>query len=96
MPRSLLVAVSLIVISSAGTFAKTERIQATLANAPKEHSFIAGDVAWRCDGADCMSASEASESDASLCRELSRTAGPVATFQNFDAAKLDKCNGVKR
>jgi hypothetical protein len=94
--RSFLIAVSMIAISSVAASAASKPVVATLAAAAKEKSFVAGNVVWRCDGTSCATASVVNDGPKSLCRDLARKVGEVATFEGLDAEQLTKCNASKR
>ena len=97
MPRTLLIGVSLIVLSGTRAFADTSgHWHATLANPAKERTFVAGSVAWHCDGTSCVTASPRSDlGPEGMCRALAKSAGPVASFEGLDATQLQACNGTK-
>ena len=94
--RTLLIAASLIAISCVGAFAASQPVKATLAAAAKEKSFVAGAVAWHCDGTSCMTASVVNDGPKGLCRDLARRTGEIASFDGLDAAQLAKCNEAAR
>jgi hypothetical protein len=95
MSRTLLIGVSLIALSGTRAFADTSgHWHATLVNPAKERTFVAGSVAWRCDGTSCASATP-DWGPKALCRALAKSAGPVASFEGLDAAQLQACNGTK-
>jgi hypothetical protein len=97
MSRTLLLGVSLIALSGTGAFADTSgHWHATLVNSAKERTFLAGDVAWHCDGTSCVTASPSPGLGSKrLCRALAKSAGPVASFEGLDAAQIQACNGTK-
>jgi hypothetical protein len=94
--RTLFIAGSLIALSSAAAFADAQHLHATLVNPPKEQSFLLDSVAWRCDGTSCVSASPLQDAGPrGQCRALAKKVGPVASFEDFDSAKLQACNAAK-
>jgi hypothetical protein len=76
--------------------ATTAYYTATLTTAASESRFVAGGVAWTCEGTTCV-ASKASARPLRICRGLSRKSGEIATFkvlgQPIEAEELAKCNG---
>ena len=96
MKRTLLIAASLLAVSTAGAFADSEHLHATLAAPAKSKTFLTGSVAWHCDGTACVTASPLMENGPKgLCRALARTAGQVTEFEGLDASQLQACNGSK-
>lgn len=69
---------------------------ATLAAPASESRFVAGGVAWTCEGTTCV-AGKASARPLRICRGLSRKSGEIANFkvlgQPIEAEELAKCNG---
>ncbi|MCZ8370739.1 MAG: hypothetical protein O9293_12350 [Porphyrobacter sp.] len=76
--------------------ANTPHYSATLAAPASEARFVAGGVAWTCEGTTCV-ANKASARPLRICRGLNRQSGEVATFkvlgQPIEAEELAKCNG---
>jgi hypothetical protein len=76
--------------------AGTPYYTATLAAPASEARFVAGGVAWTCEGTTCV-AGKASARPLRICRGLNRKSGEVATFrvlgQPLEAEELAKCNG---
>jgi len=76
--------------------AGTPYYSATLAAPAGETRFVAGGVAWTCEGTTCV-ASKASARPLRICRGLNRKSGEVANFrvlgQPIEAEELAKCNG---
>jgi hypothetical protein len=94
--RTLLIAASLIALTSAGAFADADHMHATLVNPAKERSFIAASVVWHCDGTSCVTNSSLLEmGPKGLCRALAKKEGPIASFDELDTAQLEKCNATK-
>ncbi len=79
-------------LNAAGTAYYT----AVLAAPVSEDRFVAGGVAWTCEGNTCV-AGKASARPLRICRGLNRKSGEVATFkvlgQSIEAEELAKCNG---
>lgn len=69
---------------------------ATLAAPTSETRFVAGGVAWTCEGTTCV-ANKASSRPLRICRGLNRKSGQIANFkvlgQPIEAEELAKCNG---
>ncbi len=69
---------------------------ATLAAPASEARFVAGGVAWTCEGTTCV-ANKASARPLRICRGLNRKSGEIANFkvlgQPIEAEELAKCNG---
>ena len=67
-----------------------------LAQPTTQTSAIAANVAWACNGTDCV-AKKASSRPINVCKKLVRELGPVASFtakgKPLPAEKLAKCNG---
>lgn len=86
------VASSSVPVSAAGT----AYYSATLAAPASEARFVAGGVAWTCDGTTCV-AGKASARPLRICRGLNRKSGEIADFkvlgQPMEAEELAKCNG---
>ncbi|WP_066525160.1 hypothetical protein [Erythrobacter sp. CCH5-A1] len=76
--------------------ATTAYYTATLATPASESRFVAGGVAWTCEGTTCV-AGKASARPLRICRGLSRKSGEIANFkvlgQPMEAEELAKCNG---
>ena len=76
--------------------ASTPYYSATLATPASESRFVAGGVAWTCEGTTCV-ASKASARPLRICRGLNRKSGEIANFkvlgQPIEAEELAKCNG---
>ncbi|UYV15814.1 CC_3452 family protein [Porphyrobacter sp. ULC335] len=76
--------------------AGTPYYSATLAAPASETRFVAGGVAWTCEGATCV-AGKASARPLRICRGLNRKSGEIANFkvlgQPIEAEELAKCNG---
>ena len=89
---SLGVASSSAPLSAAGT----AYYIATLAAPASEARFVAGGVAWTCEGTTCV-ANKASARPLRICRGLNRKSGEIANFkvlgQPIEAEELAKCNG---
>lgn len=86
-----------VVTSSApANAATTAYYTATLAAPAGEARFVAGGVAWTCEGTTCV-AGKASARPLRICRGLSRKSGEIASFkvlgQSIEAEELAKCNG---
>lgn len=68
---------------------------ATLAAPAGEQRFIAGGVAWTCEGSTCV-ANKTSARPLRICRGLNRKTGEIANFkvtgQPLEAEELAKCN----
>lgn len=79
-------------VSAAGT----AYYSATLAAPASESRFVAGGVAWTCEGTTCV-ANKASARPLRICRGLNRKSGEIANFkvlgQPIEAEELAKCNG---
>jgi hypothetical protein len=79
-------------LSAAGT----AYYSATLAAPASEARFVAGGVAWTCEGTTCV-ANKASARPLRICRGLNRKSGEIANFkvlgQPIEAEELAKCNG---
>jgi len=79
-------------LSAAGT----AYYSATLAAPASESRFVAGGVAWTCEGTTCV-AGKASARPLRICRGLNRKSGEIANFkvlgQAIEAEELAKCNG---
>jgi hypothetical protein len=75
--------------------ANTPHYSATLAAPASEARFVAGGVAWTCEGTTCV-ANKASARPLRICRGLNRKSGEIATFkvlgQPIEEAELAKCN----
>ena len=86
------VASSSVPVSAAGT----AYYSATLAAPASEARFVAGGVAWTCEGTTCV-AGKASARPLRICRGLNRKSGEIADFkvlgQPMEAEELAKCNG---
>ena len=69
---------------------------ATLTTPASEARFVAGGVAWTCEGTTCV-AGKASARPLRICRGLNRKSGEIANFkvlgQPIEAEELAKCNG---
>lgn len=69
---------------------------ATLTAPASEARFVAGGVAWTCEGTTCV-AGKASARPLRICRGLNRKSGEIANFkvlgQPIEEAELAKCNG---
>jgi hypothetical protein len=67
-----------------------------LAAPASEARFVAGGVAWTCEGSTCV-AGKASARPLRICRGLNRKSGEVANLkvlgQSMAAEELAKCNG---
>jgi hypothetical protein len=76
--------------------ANTPYYSATLTAPASETRFVAGGVAWSCEGTTCV-AGKASARPLRICRGLNRKSGEIATFkvlgQPIEEAELAKCNG---
>lgn len=79
-------------LSAAGT----AYYSATLAAPASEARFVAGGVAWTCEGTTCV-AGKASARPLRVCRGLNRKSGEIVNFkmlgQPIEAEELAKCNG---
>ncbi len=79
-------------LSAAGT----AYYSATLAAPASEARFVAGGVAWTCEGTTCV-ANKSSARPLRICRGLNRKSGEIANFkvlgQPIEAEELAKCNG---
>lgn len=68
---------------------------ATLTAPASESRFVAGGVAWTCEGTTCV-ASKNSARPLRICRGLNRKSGEIANFrvlgQPIEAEELAKCN----
>ena len=68
---------------------------ATLTAPAAESRFVAGGVAWTCEGTTCV-ANKASARPLRICRGLNRKSGEIADFkvlgQRLEAEELAKCN----
>ncbi|MBY0344077.1 MAG: hypothetical protein K2Q29_09495 [Sphingomonadales bacterium] len=68
---------------------------ATLSAPASEARFVAGGVAWTCEGTTCV-AGKASARPLRICRGLNRKSGEIADFkvlgQRLEAEELAKCN----
>ena len=100
MIRKAIILSALMTLVSASAYAKSGPMQATVTEAPKEKSLIAGSIIWKCDGTSCVTASDTSStSGANACRSLALAASPVSSFTTakgaFDEAQIKKCNGNK-
>jgi len=98
--KAIILSALLTLVSASAYAAKSGPMQATLAEAAKEKSFIAGSVIWKCDATACTTASDTSStSAANACRSLALASGTVASFTAakgaFDEAQIKKCNGSK-
>jgi hypothetical protein len=86
------VATSSTPLSAAGT----PYYSATLTAPASEARFVAGGVAWTCEGSTCV-AGKASARPLRICRGLNRKSGEIANFkvlgQSIEAEELAKCNG---
>jgi hypothetical protein len=75
--------------------ANTPHYTATLAAPASESRFVAGGVAWTCEGTTCVAA-KASARPLRICRGLNRKSGEIADFkvlgQRIEAEELAKCN----
>lgn len=69
---------------------------ATLTAPASEARFVAGGVAWTCEGTTCV-AGKTSARPLRICRGLNRKSGEIANFkvlgQPIEEAELAKCNG---
>lgn len=69
---------------------------ATLAAPASEARFVAGGVAWTCQGSTCV-ATKTSARPLRICRGLNRKSGEIADFKvqgaAIEAEELAKCNG---
>lgn len=69
---------------------------ATLTAPASEARFVAGGVAWTCEGTTCV-AGKASARPLRICRGLNRKSGEIAAFKvegaAIEEAELAKCNG---
>lgn len=69
---------------------------ATLSAPATEARFVAGGVAWTCEGTTCV-AGKASARPLRICRGLNRKSGEIAAFkvegEALEDAELAKCNG---
>lgn len=69
---------------------------AELAQPAKDRVFVAGGVAWQCNGTTCV-AEKGTSRPMRICRELQRDVGEIAGFTAKGEAlaedKLAKCNG---
>jgi hypothetical protein len=69
---------------------------ATLAAPASEDRFVAGGVAWTCEGTTCV-ANKAAARPLRICRGLNRKSGEIVNFkmlgQPMEAEELAKCNG---
>jgi hypothetical protein len=76
--------------------AGTAYYSATLATPASEARFVAGGVAWTCEGTTCVGG-KASARPLRICRGLNRKSGEIANFkvlgQPIEAEELAKCNG---
>ena len=101
MIRIFMIAMTLMVVSSAEASASMKSFQATLANPPKRQIFVSGNTpsetaVWHCKGTNCVTTSDVTEAKPkALCRRLVKLAGPVASFGGLDSAELQACNGTK-
>jgi hypothetical protein len=98
MIRKAIILTALVTLVSASAYARSGPLQATIAQAPKEKSMIAGSIIWKCEATSCVSASDTSStSAANACRSLAIALGEVTSFTAtkgaFDEAQLKKCNG---
>jgi hypothetical protein len=79
-------------VSAAGT----AYYSATLAAPAAESRFVAGGVAWTCEGTTCV-ANKAAARPLRICRGLNRKSGEIVSFkmlgQSMEAEELAKCNG---
>lgn len=70
--------------------------RAELAKPAPEGRFVARDVVWLCEGANC-SAVRGTSRPAIMCAALVKKAGPVTGFivngKALEAAELARCNG---
>ncbi len=86
------VATSSMPVSAAGT----AYYSATLATPATESRFVAGGVAWTCEGTTCV-AGKAAARPLRICRGLNRKPGEIVNFkmlgQPMEAEELAKCNG---
>ncbi len=75
--------------------ASTPYYSATLSAPASEARFVAGGVAWTCEGTTCV-AGKASARPLRICRGLNRKSGEIADFkvlgQPIEAEELAKCN----
>ena len=72
--------------------------RAELTAPPAKDRFVAGDLAWNCQGTTCTAAKGTSR-PAKVCSAVAKQAGAVTAFRTdgaeLDAAALAKCNGNK-
>jgi hypothetical protein len=75
--------------------AGTSYYSATLSAPASEARFVAGGVAWTCEGITCV-AGKTSARPLRICRGLNRKSGEIADFkvlgQAIEAEELAKCN----
>lgn len=83
-------------VSTAASAAGGAYYRAELASPAPKARFVARDVVWVCNGANC-SAPRGTSRPLIMCTALVKAGGPVASFavdgKPLEAAELARCNG---
>jgi hypothetical protein len=83
----------LLSLAAAPAFADTLITASLVQPVNKPAKIIVSDLLWSCDGATCNTqVPDERAASVSLCRELTREVGAVASYGSFASDQLAKCN----